>query len=172
MILNCNSCGKKFVVPDNAITAAGRMVQCGSCGNKWKQFPVKNTLKAEEKITNLKPPIKKVKLSGANKKVVKKKAKKRSGPDLYSPEYLAKKHGIKINNDETVKKKQINSTKKVKFGFYQLLIVFLIILISFLRLLYFAKDYIVYKLPIMESYLDYLFETIVNLKDLFLNFFY
>ena len=40
MILTCNSCGKKFVVPDNAITATGRMVQCGSCGNKWKQFPV------------------------------------------------------------------------------------------------------------------------------------
>ena len=40
MILNCNSCGKKFVVPDSAITALGRMVQCGSCGNKWKQFPL------------------------------------------------------------------------------------------------------------------------------------
>ena len=39
MILTCNSCGKKFVVPDSAITASGRMVQCGSCGNKWKQFP-------------------------------------------------------------------------------------------------------------------------------------
>ena len=43
MILTCNSCGKKFVVPDNAITASGRMVQCGSCGNKWKQFPIKIT---------------------------------------------------------------------------------------------------------------------------------
>ena len=41
MILNCNSCGKKFVVPDKAITASGRLVQCGSCGNKWKQFPIK-----------------------------------------------------------------------------------------------------------------------------------
>ena len=40
MILTCNSCGKKFVVPDSAITASGRMVQCGSCGNKWKQFPM------------------------------------------------------------------------------------------------------------------------------------
>ena len=39
MILTCNSCSKKFVVPDSAITASGRMVQCGSCGNKWKQFP-------------------------------------------------------------------------------------------------------------------------------------
>ena len=44
MILSCNSCGKKFVVPDKAIPAAGRMVQCGSCGNKWKQFPIKNEI--------------------------------------------------------------------------------------------------------------------------------
>ena len=46
MILTCNSCQKKFVVPDKAIIASGRLVQCGSCGNKWKQFPVgkvKNT---------------------------------------------------------------------------------------------------------------------------------
>ena len=28
------------MVPDNAITASGRMVQCGSCGNKWRQFPI------------------------------------------------------------------------------------------------------------------------------------
>ena len=40
MILTCSSCGKKFVVPDDAITKSGRMVQCGSCGNKWKQFPI------------------------------------------------------------------------------------------------------------------------------------
>ena len=40
MILSCNSCKKKFVVPDQAITAAGRTVQCGSCGSKWKQFPI------------------------------------------------------------------------------------------------------------------------------------
>ena len=44
MILSCNSCGKKFVVPDQAITSSGRMVQCGSCGNKWKQFPVKSEI--------------------------------------------------------------------------------------------------------------------------------
>ena len=51
MILNCNSCGKKFVVPDNAITASGRMVQCGSCGNKWKQFPI-NQIKKNQSLTS------------------------------------------------------------------------------------------------------------------------
>ena len=45
MILTCNSCGKKFVIPDNAITESGRTVQCGSCGNKWKQFPPQNLKK-------------------------------------------------------------------------------------------------------------------------------
>ena len=45
MILTCNSCDKKFVVPDSAISASGRMVQCGSCGNKWKQYPINKTKK-------------------------------------------------------------------------------------------------------------------------------
>ena len=47
MILTCNSCGKKFVVPDSAITASGRMVQCGSCGNKWRQFPLGEVKKTQ-----------------------------------------------------------------------------------------------------------------------------
>ena len=53
MILTCNSCGKKFVVPDSAITASGRTVQCGSCGNKWKQFPV-NEIKKTQPVTSVK----------------------------------------------------------------------------------------------------------------------
>ena len=44
MILSCNSCGKKFVVPDQAINENGRLVQCGSCGNKWKQFPISSKI--------------------------------------------------------------------------------------------------------------------------------
>ena len=48
MILTCNSCEKKFVVPDNAIGASGRLVQCSSCGNKWKQFPVDEIRKVKQ----------------------------------------------------------------------------------------------------------------------------
>ena len=40
MIITCNCGEKKFTLPDNSIPAAGRMVQCGFCGLKWKQFPV------------------------------------------------------------------------------------------------------------------------------------
>ena len=70
MILTCNSCNKKFVVPDNAITASGRTVQCGSCGNKWKQFPLNkikdtqiNTVpqKKASKLDKFQPKIQKPK---------------------------------------------------------------------------------------------------------------
>jgi len=50
MLINCNSCQKKFIVPDNAITESGRLVQCGSCGKKWTQFPTKITKSKETKI--------------------------------------------------------------------------------------------------------------------------
>ena len=58
MILTCNSCAKKFVVPDSAITPAGRMVQCGSCGNKWKQYPL-NEVKKKVAVRSSQPSKKK-----------------------------------------------------------------------------------------------------------------
>ena len=117
MILTCNSCAKKFVVPDSAISASGRTVQCGSCGNKWKQFPV-NEIKKTEPISNFKKidskPRKVQPKIQKGKKVKKVSVRKPREIDLYSPEYLAKKHGIKLNNEE-VKKSLPNN--KVSFGF-------------------------------------------------------
>ena len=150
MILTCNSCGKKFVVPDNAITASGRTVQCGSCGNKWKQFPPQN-LKKETIIDKKTSPVVKKSIT----KIPKPKSKKVKKPreiDLYSPEYLKKKHGISLNNLET-NKKQITD-KKVSFGFYNSLLLFLVIIISISRGLYFFQDFITQNLPFTEFYLN------------------
>ena len=47
MIITCNCGEKKFTLPDNSIPAAGRMVQCGFCGLKWKQFPVGDVEKTQ-----------------------------------------------------------------------------------------------------------------------------
>ena len=167
MILSCNSCEKKFVVPDNAISATGRLVQCSSCGNKWTQYPVKKKIKPEDKIPKIKQTSKKV--ENFTKKT-KRKIKKKVGPDLYSPEYLAKKHGIKIQSKPTAESKTAKDKTKVSFGFYSFLIVWIVIIISILRLLYFAEDIIVEKFPISEIYIDYLFESIRNIKDIIQNF--
>ena len=174
MILNCSSCGKKFVVPDSAITASGRMVQCGSCGNKWKQFPVGQTEKTQsiprpKNVISKPQPVK--------QKVLKPKKVKRSAPkkpreiSLYSPEYLAKKHGIKINDTQSIKKisKKEKVKDKVSFGFYNSLIVFIFFVIALSRILYFSQTFIVSNIPASEYYLNYFFESIRNIFEIWKN---
>ena len=161
MILSCNSCGKKFVVPDSAITASGRMVQCGSCGNKWKQFPdnlqkkVKSVARQAVKKTTSKPTTPK-------KKIVKRARE----INLYSPEYLAKKHGIKLTESKTIETKQIKNKDKVSFGFYGSLLVFIVLIIFISRSLYFMQNFIVEIFPGMEFYLNYFFESMRNIFEI------
>ena len=165
MILTCNSCGKKFVVPDNAITASGRTVQCGSCGNKWKQFPSQNSKKETIIDKKISPTVKK-----SITKIPKPKTKKVKKPreiNLYSPEYLQKKHGISLDNVET-NKKQITD-KKVSFGFYNSLLLLIVVIISVSRGLYFFQDFITQNLPFTEFYLDYFFESMRNMFEIFKN---
>ncbi len=168
MILNCNACEKKFVVPDNAIGANGRLVQCSSCGNQWKQFPINKEIQTKKNVFKVKSSSKKTQSST---KTTKRKVKKKTGPDLYSPEYLAKKHGIKINTQPVLQNKTAKDKMKTGLGFYSFIIISTIVAISILRLLYFTQDIIIDKLPISEIYIDYLFETIRNIKDIIQNFF-
>ena len=165
MILTCSSCNKKFVVPDKAITASGRMVQCGSCGNKWKQYPLGK--KTEDIIPN-KTVSKKVDSPPKTlKRKVPKKAKVRE-ISLYSPEYLAKKHGIKIDDakPEVSTTKSKNEKKKVTLGFYSSLLIFLVLAIFFSRALYFSQSFIINIFPESEYYLNYFFENIKNLFEI------
>jgi len=168
MIISCNSCDKKFVVPDNAISDSGRLVQCSSCGNKWKQFPINRNIKSKKQVSKIKSASKKIKSST---KITKRKIKTKTGPNLYSPEYLAKKHGIRLDSKPELKNKTIKDKIKVNFGFYSFVIVLAVITIFILRLLYFTQEIIIEKLPILEIYIDYLFESITNIKDIIQNLF-
>ena len=179
MILDCQCGEKKFVVPDNAIPAAGRLVQCSFCGNKWTQFPITKKINKEpinfsskneviEKPTKVPPKIKKenvFSMSVKRKKIV----KKRSGPSIYSKEYLEKKHGISI--DESNKNTSINkSNKKMPqsyFGFYSYLIVFLFTVTSMIGILNLTKEIIIFNFPFTQVYIEYLFENLNNFGILF-----
>ena len=35
MIINCPNCDKKFEIDKKLIPSNGRLLQCGSCNNKW-----------------------------------------------------------------------------------------------------------------------------------------
>ena len=167
MILSCNSCGKKFIVPDNAITPAGRLVQCSACGNKWKQFPIK---KDEKEVAISKSAIKRnIAKPIASKKPTRSKrrvAKKTREINLYSPEYLAKKHGIKIKVTEPKDSKKSVNKEKVSFGFYSSLLVFFVFVIFFSRSLYFAQTFIISLIPSSEFYLSYFFENMRNIFEI------
>ena len=111
-----------------------------------------------------------MKLLKKTSKITKRKTKKVQKSreiNLYSPEYLQKKHGISLENVET-NKKQITS-KKVSFGFYNSLIFLIVVIIFVSRGLYFFQDFITQNLPFTEFYLDYFFESMRNMFEIFKN---
>ena len=40
MIINCESCLRKFIVKDKDIPEKGRVVKCGFCSITWHQMPI------------------------------------------------------------------------------------------------------------------------------------
>ena len=55
MIIQCESCSRKFVVKDSDIPKEGRTVQCGYCSVTWYQKPVLVTAGIIEKTKITKP---------------------------------------------------------------------------------------------------------------------
>ncbi|MBA1340266.1 MAG: zinc-ribbon domain-containing protein [Pelagibacterales bacterium] len=156
MIIKCNSCEKEFSVPDGAIKAEGRLVQCGSCGNKWTQFPIK-----EKKILNeLKPKIKKTKSRAKKNKLT-----------PYSTDYLKKKYNLNINPSESLSKndrktREKNSLKiaKQNFGFYSSLIFLSVFFLTLFGVLNLTKEIIILYYPNLEIYINYLYESFGYIK--------
>jgi len=155
MLVNCGSCQKKFSVPDAAITKNGRLLQCGSCGNKWNQYPIKEKLPKDS--TNVVPAIAKRPTSIDKAKTLVKKKKRVTS--LYSEEYLKKKHGLIIQNSKNDKRVKKNKNKN-NFGFYNYFITPFIFIITFFGILNLSKDIIIIKYPFIELYINYLYEAL------------
>ena len=164
MILECKSCQKKFLVPDNAIPSSGRLVQCSSCGNKWTQYPEKKIVKPKKIDLKPKKISDKKTINTIKDKVIakKKKINKKTGPSIYSKEYLEKKHGIKIGDGLQKKTKQEKnvSIKSSYFGFYSYLFLTLIGISFLLGILNLTEDIIIFYFPFLEIYIENLFENI------------
>jgi len=57
MIIQCESCSKKFIVKDSDIPKKGRAVQCGYCSVTWHQMPVTTPTKTVKKTQISKPIV-------------------------------------------------------------------------------------------------------------------
>ena len=159
MLVNCNSCQKKFLVPDAAITESGRLVQCGSCGNKWTQYLVQEKAQQETKKTI---PIE------IKKKITKKNKQK---INLYSKEYLKKKHGLIIQESIGYSESKTTINKKIRgFGFYSYMITTVIFFIAIFGILNLSRDVLILNYPTTETYINDLYEVIDIIKITFNEF--
>tara|TARA_Y100000590_G_scaffold66220_1_gene71651 strand:- start:7 stop:654 length:648 start_codon:yes stop_codon:yes gene_type:complete len=59
MIVQCESCSRKFTVEDSVIPKKGRTVQCGYCSATWHQMPATKLTKTIKK-TNVTQTIKEI----------------------------------------------------------------------------------------------------------------
>ena len=59
MIIQCESCSKKFIAKDSDIPKEGRMVQCGYCSVTWHQMPVSVPTKTFEQA-NINEPAEEI----------------------------------------------------------------------------------------------------------------
>ena len=169
MIITCTECKKQFVVPDKAIPAEGRIVQCSSCSNEWKQLPVKKP-KIVERVTAL--PTKKT-----TQPTEKKSVKKSTGPVPYSKEYMQRKWGTTVQNyakekglsKKTKAKQKIQKQKTVKetkigFGFFNYIITYSILFTFLIGILNFERARIARKFPFLEPYIEHFFESLEIFK--------
>ena len=183
MIIQCTSCEKKFNVPDAAITASGRLVQCSSCGNKWTQYPIKQKSEIGEttpKIVKKTPAIKKV--------IPKKKEAIRKSPIPYSKEYMEQKWGTSLKSyvEEKGLSKKVKTSQKIKktqkqknlqnvaspsFGFFNYIIVSSILFTFFVGILNFERTRLSRKFPALEPYIDHFFESLNIFRIFILDFF-
>ena len=62
--------------------------------------------------------------------------------------------------------KSIKVKNKVSFGFYSSLLVFIVLIIFLSRALYFSQNYLVELFPKLEFYLNYFFENIRNIFEI------
>ena len=51
MIVQCQSCSRKFIVQDQDIPKEGRNVQCGYCSVTWHQMPISTLSKTTEQVS-------------------------------------------------------------------------------------------------------------------------
>ena len=152
MIIACTKCEKRFVVPDNAIPAEGRTVQCSACSNKWKQIPIKES----------ESPVKTRSIS-----VKKKRTKKIKMPTPYSKDYMKEKWGVNVQDyaqKEGLTKKSSKDVEGSGFGFFSYIIIISIILLTFVGALKLAESTMITQFPFLESYINYFFETLDNFK--------
>ena len=149
MHIECENCNKKFELDSNLIPENGRELQCGSCEHIWFYKKKINIIEKKEIIEDQNINIEKEQI---NKKI--KKVKK----ELYEDE----KHKKEYNIDQKVEKKNYNILK-----------IFLVLIITFIAIIIVIdtfKSQLSFIYPNLDYLLNNLYQSITDVvlffKDL------
>ncbi len=138
MQIKCPNCNKSFNVNDDMIPSKGRLLQCGSCNNKW--FFKKNDIKT----FNLEDQI-----------------------NTQTHEKLSKDKNLEKKENIPIEKKENHDVNKIKTNYFNLFLVAIISLISLVILLDTFKPLISNFFPEINIILINLYETIKDITLFF-----
>ena len=149
MIIDCPNCDKKFEIDKKLIPPDGRLLQCGSCNNKWF-FKIENDEQEafiEEK--NISTPT----------------IEDNINIEEETEEGLLDEDNDKTetpnNSDEELSK---NVRKKNEINYFKILIVIIISFVAFLLILDTFKTQLSMIIPNIETILDNLYQSLHDLK--------
>mgnify|MGYP001294208666 FL=1 len=141
MEIKCPNCNKSFNVNDKMIPSKGRLLQCGSCSNKWffKKKEIK-TFSPEKSI------------------------------DIVPDKKISKNQNLENEENTIIEKKKIQIDKNNKINYMNLFLVIIISLVALVILLDTFKLQISNFFPSINIILDNLYQTIIDIilffKDL------
>ena len=143
MIINCPNCDKKFEIDKKLIPPDGRLLQCGSCNNKWF-FKIENN---EEKTISTQV--------FENSKNLSEEVEGSLSDEIHDE--------VEPSNNS---KKEFteNANKKNKINFFKVLIVIVISFIALILILETFKVQLSIIIPNIEIVLDNLYQSINDIK--------
>ena len=143
MIIICEQCNKKFEIESNLIPEKGRLLQCSSCSHKWFY---KSAALEETKIVLKKQDIK----SEKTDPIIEENNNIKVFDESASSNKLTRKHSYKFSESK-------------KISFLNVILVFIISIITLIVLIDTFKNPISLMIPNIEFILEGLYEV---LKDI------
>ena len=140
MIIDCPVCNKKFDIDQDLIPTDGRLLQCGSCNNKWFFKLNINEKKPEEEI-KIKP-------------------KKDFNINVESTDKNLKKE-INVETEEIIPKKK---KEKKSINYLNIILVIIISTTAFILVLDTFKNQLTSVFPNIKFLLNNLYQSIEDIK--------
>ena len=195
MIIQCKSCQKKFLVSENVIPKEGMEVQCGVCSSTWFQKP---EIKKKSKPKSKKIAQEKIETASDGKIETASDGKIETASDGKKYKFLGKQWALVLPSgksgrlaksdiakeldekigksiDPSMESMSINASgdeKGQSIGFLASIFIILIGAISTIGILETFKSELIVYWPELEFYLEYVYETLKNIRIILRDLFY